>query len=244
MAKAARFASSSGNYGVRDVPIDVLGSGVSVAPPTVNSKGTYQFIRGGLEDVQRLPVMRGLDDYQQKIILPDDVETPIEEIEQPRQKIKEGNRDNSLWQACMFQSKQVQTFDELLAFARSYNEETMQPALSDSIVVDKANSAWRYEALGLNTIGQRAIIIPQKLQNVPADAIYLYTRLQRQFFWTDEFPMPKTYGKNFDMGWRRLANAAKALIKAGAIRKVRKGGRFEGDAATYAWVKKPGREKA
>jgi hypothetical protein len=227
----------------RDVPIDVLGSGISVAPPTLNSKGTYEFIRGGLEDVQHLPVMRGLHHYQkpQRIILPDDVEAPIE---QPRHKITEGNRDNSLWRACMAQSKQVQTFDELLAFARSYNEETMQPALSDSIVVDKANSAWRYEALGLNTIGQRAIIIPQKLIKAPPDAIYLYTRLQQQFFWTDEFPMPKNYGKAFDMGWERQARATKALIAAGAIIRVRRGGRFVGDGATYAWVKKPGREKA
>ena len=143
----------------------------------------------------------------------------------------------------MAHAKQVQTFDELLAFARSYNEETMQPALSDSIVVEKASSAWRYEALGLNTFGQRAIIIPQKLDKSPADAIYLYSRLQRQFFCADEFPMPKDYGKPFDMGWRRLANATKALIEAGVIKRVRRGGRFEGDAATYAWVKKRGRER-
>src|SRR6516164_7873864 len=44
----------------RDVPIDILGGGLSVAPPTTNSKGQYRFIRGGLEDVRRLPTMRGL----------------------------------------------------------------------------------------------------------------------------------------------------------------------------------------
>jgi hypothetical protein len=220
----------------RDVPIDLLGTGVSVAPPTINSKGAYTFIRGGLEDVQRLPVMRGLEHYQRpkEIILPDDVETPIE---QPKQKITEGNRDNSLLRACMVQSKQVQTFDELLAFARSYNEETMQPALSDSVAVEKASSAWRYEALGLNTMGQRAIIIPQKLEKVSPDAMFLFCRVQRDHFWRDEFAMARAYGKSFGWGRQRLANATEELIAAGIITRLSRGGRYEGDAPIYAWIK-------
>ena len=54
----------------RDVPIDILGGGLSVAPPTTNSKGQYRFIRGGLEDVRRLPTMRGLARESEEIVPP------------------------------------------------------------------------------------------------------------------------------------------------------------------------------
>lgn len=35
-------------------------------------------------------------------------------------------------------AKQVQTFDELLTFSRAYNEEHMEPALPDTVAVEKA----------------------------------------------------------------------------------------------------------
>ena len=31
-----------------------------IAPPSVTEKGTYRFIEGGLNDLDRLPIMRGL----------------------------------------------------------------------------------------------------------------------------------------------------------------------------------------
>ena len=46
-------------------PIDILGSGgFAVAPPSeIPDKGSYEFIEGGLDDVDRLPVMRNLPPY-------------------------------------------------------------------------------------------------------------------------------------------------------------------------------------
>lgn len=40
-------------------PIDILGDGFVVAPPSMGAKGPYQFIRGGLDDVAILPPMSG-----------------------------------------------------------------------------------------------------------------------------------------------------------------------------------------
>ena len=43
------------------LPIDLLGKGgLIVAPPSQVKKGDYAFIEGGLDDLNRLPVMRGL----------------------------------------------------------------------------------------------------------------------------------------------------------------------------------------
>jgi hypothetical protein len=43
---------------VRDVPIDILGGGYAVAPPSRFTKGEYEFIQGTLDDLACLPFMR------------------------------------------------------------------------------------------------------------------------------------------------------------------------------------------
>jgi hypothetical protein len=185
--------------------------------------------------------MRDVDDlkHAEPLVLPDDVAAVEEPAEGTRTKIKEGNRDNSLWRACMIMAKKAQTFDELLAFARSYNEEYMQPPLSDSIASQKALQAWHYEQMGTNAFGQRSIIIPERLGDLGPDALFLYGRLQREHFWRDQFTMPSTYGASSGMGRRRLNNATRELIAARAIRRLTRGGKHKGDAPMYAWVKKP-----
>jgi hypothetical protein len=45
----------------RGLPIDLLGAGFVVAPPSISTKGQYEFIQGSLDDLERLPVLRDLD---------------------------------------------------------------------------------------------------------------------------------------------------------------------------------------
>jgi hypothetical protein len=42
-------------------PIDILGDGYVVAPPSLGGKGPYQIIQGTLDDLDRLPVMRNAE---------------------------------------------------------------------------------------------------------------------------------------------------------------------------------------
>src|SRR5262249_21384870 len=136
--------------------------------------------------------------------------------------------------------KRVNNLDQLMAFSRAFNEENMQPPLSDAIAVQKAVSAWQYEQLGLNTIGQRAVIFPERLRDLSANAVFLYMRLQHDHFWRDQFTMTRTYGLSLGMGWRKFSQARDELIAAKAIRLVKLGGKFNGDASMYAWIKKGG----
>jgi Bifunctional DNA primase/polymerase, N-terminal len=41
-----------------ELPIDMLGGGFIVAPPSQVTKGQYQFIEGSLDDLERLPTLR------------------------------------------------------------------------------------------------------------------------------------------------------------------------------------------
>jgi len=43
---------------IEGLPVDVLGGGFAVAPPSKSAKGLYEFIEGGLPDLGRLPVLQ------------------------------------------------------------------------------------------------------------------------------------------------------------------------------------------
>ena len=45
---------------VARVPIDILGGGYAVAPPSRGARGQYEIVQGRLDDLDRLPVMRGM----------------------------------------------------------------------------------------------------------------------------------------------------------------------------------------
>lgn len=45
-----------------DQPIDILGGGFVVAPPSLSAKGRYEIIRGKLADLESLPPLRGMLD--------------------------------------------------------------------------------------------------------------------------------------------------------------------------------------
>ena len=70
-----------------DKPIDILGSGFVVAPPSRGIKGAYQFIEGRLDDLERLPIMQNI-----KIASP-----PLSPASNPVEGVAEGSRNNSLW---------------------------------------------------------------------------------------------------------------------------------------------------
>ena len=42
------------------LPVDVLGGGIVILPPTISAKGQYRFVEGTLDDLDRLPVLNGL----------------------------------------------------------------------------------------------------------------------------------------------------------------------------------------
>jgi Bifunctional DNA primase/polymerase, N-terminal len=212
-----------------DVPIDILGSGTSVAPPTTNSKGTYRFIRGGLEDVGRLPIIKGLDCLHTEHIKPE--------------KIRHGIRNTSLWGACMIYAKRAKDRDDVIAYARQYARENidMSHDFTDKEIVETACKAWRYEERDENWYGEGFVtctpaIVATLGRDNPDAFVLLMTA--RSYHW-DREQFHLANGMTDTMNWdiKRLRKARRCLEKKGYIVVLHRGGRGAGDPTIYGWRK-------
>jgi hypothetical protein len=126
-----------------DQPIDILGSGFVVAPPSRGVKGDYQFISGGLDDLDRLSVLRGI-----KIASP-----PLSPDLPLAKTITEGERNDTLFDHCMRSALFCDDLESLLDVARTRNAEYMPP-LPDTDVVKTTKSAWGITERGQNRFGK------------------------------------------------------------------------------------------
>ena len=122
------------------VPIDILGNGFVVAPPSSGEAGRYEMIRGSLDDLDRLPPLQR----------PASARTPVG--------VTEGHRNDTLWRYCMKQSRYCDNFEALLDVARTASAGYMPP-LDDVEVIRTASSAWGYTERGQNWFdcGRRVI---------------------------------------------------------------------------------------
>lgn len=211
-------------------PIDVLGGGFVVAPPSRAVRGHYEFVCGGLDDLDSLPVLAGL---------PSDIVVPAAGLRPAPAKPDEGRRNDGLWRYCMQQARGCGTLDELLLRARKRNEDIMPP-LSDAEVHKIASSAWKYESEGRNFIGggSSAILRYRVIDSLAASdphAFALYAVLQRHHWDRDDFAIAN--GMAESLGWHvdRLRGARAALLKASVIRCIHEGGKGRNDPPLYAW---------
>jgi hypothetical protein len=179
-------------------PIDVLGGGFVVAPPSLSAKGQYQIIVGSLDDLANLPPIHAVLDSLR-------IEARIEE----------GKRNNTIFQFALEQARHCDTFDTLLDVMRTRNMDC-EPQLTDDVLVSTAKSAWRYEQDGRNLIGRgRAVVTPHalidELIGESQDAFILLTLLQRHH-WGRSFVLANAMADQ--LGWtRKRFAAARTLLE-------------------------------
>jgi bifunctional DNA primase/polymerase-like protein/primase-like protein len=128
------------------LPIDLLGDrGFAVAAPSETDKGVYQFVRGTLDDLDRLEPMRDPPAEPRGKSEKKDSFRPI-----AGELVIDGARNNTLWRQCMRTVHSCETFDALLDTAREINS-TFQPPLGGDEVTQVAASAWKYTTEGKNS---------------------------------------------------------------------------------------------
>jgi hypothetical protein len=148
----------------RDVPIDLLGGGLVVAPPSLTPAGRYEIIQGSLDDLDRLPVIYDLEDELyadwHQPTAPD--AKPIAEPSEPSTKrvVPEGQRNNDLYRHLMREAHSCENLSALVNKGQTFNQWYCSLPLSDDEVMRTARSVWDYTIKGKNRFGQFGAWLP------------------------------------------------------------------------------------
>jgi hypothetical protein len=201
-------------------PIDVLGGGFVVAPPSVGPRRPYEFIQGCLDDLDRLQPLLGLDHSGELA-----------------RAIGQGQRNKVLWRHCMWQAGYCDDSDALLDVARTFNERALLPPLDDNEVIKVATSAWGYTDRGENRFGKTGAWSPT------AEVDYLVPRFPAAFNLlmylrahnrpSSEFMIANGLAEVLAVGRPRLAAARRKLIDLGFIEQTRAARQHK--PALYRW---------
>ncbi len=203
---------------VPGLPIDLLGGGFAVAPPSVGAVGRYEFLQGNLTDLNRLPVARIPQPKRPQSTLRD------------HSGIAEGERDNTLFKHALSHAPFVDDLDALIDVVRTRNMDCMPP-LPEAQVLKIASSAWNYEQDGRNLAGRGQAVVTSHglidgLMHENPDAFLLLMLLKRHHWGRGFFIANAMASTMPGGGWtvRRLQAARKTLIKKSYIELVRPGG--------------------
>ena len=194
-------------------PIDILGDGFVVAPPSEATPGRYIIIAGSLDDLDRLPPMRRPTAPQSG---------PAATL----QRLESGKRNDELWRACMKSARECREVTELMRRAAEMNRVMFYEPLPDEEVLRIVASAWSYELSGSNQFGRagRVEFEPEEVDQLVSsdqDALLLLTVLRRHHAIGESFLIAN--GMHQTMGWRRqrLTAVRRRLEQRGLIREVR-----------------------
>lgn len=207
-------------------PIDILGDGFVVAPPSRGAKGFYEIISGGLDDLANLPKMRS--QRAPRGISPAKDMQPLVEV---------GRRNDSLWRHCMGKARHCSNINALMVEAMSFNRAEFCEPLPDDEVLRVVASSWAKELSGANWFGRggRVIFDAEEVDDLlrrEPDAFVLLTILRRHH-WSREFVVANAMAEAMPKGgWRRhrLAAARQRLLDLGMIEEVRPASRHLGPA--------------
>jgi hypothetical protein len=233
-------------------PIDVLGArGLAVAPPSVTPHGHYQIVQGSLDDLDRLPVMRGLDEgfYQSDSNTNTNTNTNTNSNTnsntngEPRTESIDatvGRRNISLFRHCMREAHSCENLDQLLAIARSLNLQ-WQPSLPDDEVKCVVDSVWNYTSTGRNRFGQfgawftiaECDFFLLEHGAVMQDVFILLAFLRAHQGPNATFMITNSLAEKFGWSRKRLASARAMLVDMKQIRRCR--GAVANTAALYQW---------
>lgn len=202
------------------MPIDILGSGVIVAPPSAGAKGAYRIIQGSLDDLANLPLLRNPPGR----LLPGAGSADM------------GRRNAMLFRYSMAQARFCDDLNALLDCAQTANA-NLAPPLPDAEVVKIVRSAWGYESRGANWFGagQRVVTTHAEVDGLmlASPDAFLLLMLARRRHWGREFVLANAMAEQMPGGgWsrKRFAAARRDLVRHGAIEMVSPASRQLGPA--------------
>ena len=215
-------------------------TGLVVVPPSVRLSGphsgkTYHFVAGSLDDLKELPaIARGSLRPE-----PSNAEVPSESG-----KVLPGTRNKRLFCACRAKAFQVNSFEEMADFARSWNRQNNISPLPDEEVRKTASSAWKMRQEDrLWPTGSEAVVpltasvAKSFIKNPDALCLLVQLRLAHGVEPEKIFAVsPKGIAKAWPWTAARLRAARDDLIGRGALALAQRGGKGARDPHLYRLV--------
>jgi hypothetical protein len=227
-------------------PIDILGHGYVVAPPSKARRGYYQLVQGSMDDLDRLPrmVKQAANDLGEKLAV-EAVQASMDDLETSRRgtfgKIREGSRNDNLWRYCMKVIRGCAKVEDLMEKAMEYNRETFYEPLPDAEVLKVVASAMVYEREGKNWFGHgaRVVVDHDVVDNLASSEPHAFALLSilKRHHWGREFALAKAFAESLGWTLRSFKEARSILVQRGLIECVHLGGKGPKDPPIYRFSK-------
>ena len=213
------------HWSARGAPVDVLGNGLAVLPPSVRPDGEYEFIQGALDDLHRLPELRdpapALSPPAAERTLP---ESPL------RGKREHDGRNDALFRAIGPAARQIHlaggTREQVLRIAREHNAQCAQP-MEESEVLHIVGNVWKMTVEDRNFIGRPGAFVDirdlDRMTSDDPDALLLLMFLRAHNSGT--FMVANGLAPRLGWGETRLGRARRSLIERGYLKCLRQAGR-------------------
>lgn len=209
----------------RSRPIDILGGGFVVAPPSHSNSGGYEIVQGSLDDLDSLPALQNIaaafDEAK--------ATNCSEGIDATR------GRNNSLFRTLGREARACDDFDQLLDRARTLNSQFSIP-MADSRVIGTAQSVWKMTLEGRNRFGQHGAFFPVADVDALVSDPYLLALLN----WlraheapSSEFWIADGLAEKLNWPRRQLADARRRAVEGGWISRLSPPG--PGRPARFVW---------
>ena len=204
-----------------DRPIDILGGGFVVAPPSQGAKGAYEFLEGSLADLSLLPLMRKLAMAPANEL----AAPPLAEPETGTEAAEVGKRNDTLFREAMRAARRCDSLEGVLAHVATVNA-GYEPPLPHDEAVAVAHKAWGYEAAGNNQFGGEMVVgLPvSKFDRLGSDpfAVTLYMTLRRHWRDGETFSAANAMAETMSFPLRKFVDARRTLERHGLIVMIRK----------------------
>jgi hypothetical protein len=205
-------------------PIDELGGGLCIAPPSSRpAGGGYAWLRGGLSIIENLPKIRSGAIQKTR-----DIERPGVG---PRVPI--GQRNAELFRYCRQIVGYCDDLDQLIDAARTWADSKCVEPETEAKIVATANSVWKYQG-GRKRVMQNIVEAPfYSALIADLDALALYSYLSAENGPAAQFMVADGLGPARGWPQRFVPKARRALLDMSAIKCVR----FprKGVPALYRW---------
>lgn len=191
-----------------DAPVDVLGSGFTIAPPSWREDlgAAYAFRTGGLDALDRLPRIKSLDAGFRA------------------EGVRQGERNDNVWRWAMTQARHCDDVAALIDAAATWASAFPDP-LGAAEIERCARSAWRYESTGRNFVGLKKPQVTERAREMDElidqpEAYALFLLLERWHGHRKSFaiaPAAMSEARNPPWHRSRIERARDVLIERGYL---------------------------